>query len=48
MNFTNITRPCKEEIDALEELGNEGWNWESFLHYMKKVVSGSHYIFALY
>lgn len=30
-------RPSKEEMDALEELGNEGWNWESLLHYMKKV-----------
>lgn len=24
-------------MDALEELGNPGWNWESMLHYLKKV-----------
>lgn len=31
-------RPSKSEIDALEsECGMKGWNWESLLHYMKKV-----------
>lgn len=30
-------RPSKQDMDALEKLGNEGWNWESLLHYMKKV-----------
>ncbi|KAF8326563.1 alcohol oxidase [Cantharellus anzutake] len=25
-----------EEYDAFETIGNEGWNWESFLKYMKK------------
>lgn len=30
-------RPAKEELDALEGLGNKGWNWSSLLHYMKKV-----------
>ncbi|KAK0213124.1 alcohol oxidase [Desarmillaria ectypa] len=29
-------RPSKEEFDALEELGNEGWNWNSLLESMKK------------
>ncbi len=29
-------RPSKEELDALEVLGNKGWNWDSLLHYMKK------------
>ena len=37
MNYTNIIRPSKDEIDALEELGNEGWNWNSLLRCMKKV-----------
>lgn len=41
MNYTNIIRPSKDEIDALEELGNEGWNWDSLLYYMKKVVTDS-------
>ena len=25
------------ECDALEELGNKGWNWESLSYYMRKV-----------
>ncbi|KAK0455499.1 alcohol oxidase [Desarmillaria tabescens] len=29
-------RPSKEEFDALEELGNNGWNWNSLLESMKK------------
>ena len=38
MNYLIMLRPSKEELDALEqEFGNEGWNWESLLHYMKKV-----------
>lgn len=32
-----MARPGKVEIDALEELGNPGWNWETTLVYMKKV-----------
>lgn len=31
-------RPCKDEFDVLEEVGNKGWNWESLLTYMKKVM----------
>lgn len=31
-------RPSKTEVDALEkDLGLKGWNWDSLLHYMKKV-----------
>lgn len=37
LNFTAMLRPSKLEMDAIETLGNEGWNWDSFLHYMKKV-----------
>ncbi|KAF9476809.1 FAD/NAD(P)-binding domain-containing protein [Pholiota conissans] len=35
-NFLGMFRPSKEEFDALEKLGNQGWNWESMLYYMKK------------
>ena len=37
MNYLIMLRPSKSEMDALEELGNPGWNWETMLHYMKKV-----------
>ena len=31
-------RPGQDELDALETgFGMKGWNWESLLHYMKKV-----------
>lgn len=33
-----IFRPTKYELDAIEQLGNPGWNWDSLLHYFKKVV----------
>ncbi|KAG7449768.1 alcohol oxidase [Guyanagaster necrorhizus] len=36
LNFFASVRPSKEEIDAIESLGNPGWNWENMLHYMKK------------
>ncbi|KAF9028819.1 alcohol oxidase [Hymenopellis radicata] len=36
LNFMCFIRPSKEEFDALEELGNTGWNWDNLLHYMKK------------
>lgn len=36
MNYLIMLRPSKSEMDALEELGNPGWNWETMLHYMKK------------
>ncbi|KLO19190.1 GMC oxidoreductase [Schizopora paradoxa] len=35
-NFLGMFRPSKEELDALEVLGNKGWNWDSLLHYTKK------------
>lgn len=38
-NFLGMFRPSKEELDALEVLGNKGWNWDSLLHYMKKVCT---------
>ncbi|KAF9012816.1 alcohol oxidase, partial [Hymenopellis radicata] len=36
LNFLCFVRPTKEEFDALEELGNPGWNWDNLLSYMKK------------
>ncbi|KAE9406057.1 FAD/NAD(P)-binding domain-containing protein, partial [Gymnopus androsaceus JB14] len=36
INFLGLFRPSKQEMDALETLGNPGWNWESMLHYMQK------------
>ncbi len=42
INFFGIFRPTRHELDAIEQLGNPGWNWDSLLHYMKK-VSGLQY-----
>ncbi|KIJ36601.1 GMC oxidoreductase [Sphaerobolus stellatus SS14] len=39
INFLGLLRPTKDEFDALEELGNPGWNWKSMLHYLKKSES---------
>ncbi|KAL5513517.1 hypothetical protein ACEPAH_3916 [Sanghuangporus vaninii] len=36
LNYMGMFHPSKAECDALEGLGNEGWNWDSLLHYMKK------------
>ncbi|KLO19184.1 alcohol oxidase [Schizopora paradoxa] len=36
LNYFGMFRPSKDDIDALEKLGNKGWNWDSLLHYMKK------------
>lgn len=36
MNILAYTKPAREEMDALEALGNPGWNWESFQKYAKK------------
>ena len=38
INFLGMFRPSQAEVDALEDLGAEGWNWDSMLHYMKKVT----------
>ncbi|KAK0503574.1 alcohol oxidase [Armillaria luteobubalina] len=37
INFLGIARPSKDEYDAIEELGNEGWNWHSLLEATKRV-----------
>lgn len=31
INFLGMVRPSKDEYDAIEELGNKGWNWHSLL-----------------
>ncbi|KAL4257347.1 GMC oxidoreductase family protein [Pleurotus pulmonarius] len=36
LNFLASVRPVREELDAFEKLGNEGWSWDTLLHYMKK------------
>ncbi|PBK78481.1 alcohol oxidase, partial [Armillaria solidipes] len=36
INFLGIVRPSKEEYDAIEELGNKGWNWHSLLEVTKR------------
>ncbi|CAL1697277.1 unnamed protein product [Somion occarium] len=36
LNFTVAVRPTKEELNALEALGNPGWNWDNLWKYMKK------------
>ncbi|KAI0788170.1 GMC oxidoreductase [Fomes fomentarius] len=36
MNFLFWTRPQREEIDAIERLGNSGWNWKRFFEASKR------------
>ncbi|KAJ3545648.1 hypothetical protein NM688_g5603 [Phlebia brevispora] len=36
INCLGWTRPARQEMDALETLGNKGWNWDKFFHYSKK------------
>ncbi|KAF8585254.1 GMC oxidoreductase [Ramaria rubella] len=36
VNLMVFTRASSGEYDALEKLGNPGWNWSEFLKYMKK------------
>ncbi|KIJ43988.1 GMC oxidoreductase, partial [Sphaerobolus stellatus SS14] len=37
LNNLAFVRPVREELDAFEQLGNPGWNWENIIHYVKKV-----------
>ncbi len=32
LNFMTWNRGCREDYDAWEELGNEGWGWEGMLY----------------
>ncbi|KAJ6471104.1 alcohol oxidase [Mycena vitilis] len=36
INVMELTRASSVEYDAIEELGNPGWNWKEFLRYFKK------------
>ncbi|OCH93201.1 alcohol oxidase [Obba rivulosa] len=36
INFQLWNKPAREYLDALTELGNPGWDWESFDKYSKK------------
>ncbi|RDX42762.1 GMC oxidoreductase [Lentinus brumalis] len=36
INFLFWTRPSREEVDAVEKVGNPGWNWERFFEAAKK------------
>ncbi|KAI0313444.1 GMC oxidoreductase [Amylostereum chailletii] len=36
MNFYVFTQPPAHDIDAIEKLGNPGWNWKNYIHYCKK------------
>lgn len=36
INFYVFTHPPASDIDAIEKLGNPGWNWETYLRYSKK------------
>lgn len=39
INFTGYNKPSREDIDAWEKLGNEGWNWDRFNKYMERAVT---------
>ncbi|KAJ3487692.1 hypothetical protein NLI96_g3357 [Meripilus lineatus] len=36
LNFTLMSRAAASEYDALESLGNDGWNWNEILRYSRK------------
>ncbi|KAI0717795.1 glucose-methanol-choline oxidoreductase [Fomitopsis betulina] len=36
LNFMFWNKPARQYIDAFEELGNKGWNWDVFHKYVKK------------
>ncbi|KAA1477085.1 GMC oxidoreductase [Dentipellis sp. KUC8613] len=36
MNFYVWNKPPAEDVDAIGELGNPGWNWDRFVEYSKK------------
>ena len=33
MNFYCWIKPPAEDVDAIERLGNPGWNWNNFMKY---------------
>ncbi|KAI1783604.1 GMC oxidoreductase, partial [Ganoderma leucocontextum] len=48
INFLFWTRPQREEIDALEALGNPGWNWERFFAATKRVETQVNFVSVLF
>ncbi|KAH7411284.1 putative choline dehydrogenase [Cadophora sp. MPI-SDFR-AT-0126] len=36
LNFMTWNRACREDYDAWERLGNEGWGWDGLLPFFKK------------
>ncbi|KAH9967749.1 hypothetical protein BGW80DRAFT_1462090 [Lactifluus volemus] len=36
INFYVFTQPPASDIDAIEKLGNPGWNWETYIRYSRK------------
>ncbi|KAJ3572978.1 hypothetical protein NP233_g2735 [Leucocoprinus birnbaumii] len=39
VNFFAWTKPSREDIDAWEQLGNKGWNWDTFNKYMQRAIT---------
>ncbi|KIJ22968.1 GMC oxidoreductase [Sphaerobolus stellatus SS14] len=37
LNFCNWTLPSAQDIDAIEKLGNPGWNWKGFQKYAYRI-----------
>ncbi|KIJ36239.1 GMC oxidoreductase [Sphaerobolus stellatus SS14] len=37
LNFCNWTLPSAQDVDAIEKLGNPGWNWEEFEKYAHRI-----------
>ncbi|KAK3306796.1 uncharacterized protein B0T15DRAFT_528281 [Chaetomium strumarium] len=42
LNAMNFVVGAKEDLDAWAELGNPGWDWESFSEYLKKTYTVTH------
>lgn len=36
MNFYLWSKPPAKDVDAIEKLGNPGWNWEEYMKYSMK------------
>ncbi|KAJ7635367.1 GMC oxidoreductase [Roridomyces roridus] len=36
LNFYAWTKPPAEDVDAIEKLGNPGWNWAEYIKYSKR------------
>lgn len=44
MNFVGWIKPPASDVNTIEELGNTGWNWES---YHKYTLRAEEYVFTL-